>query len=271
MNQKKQIINDHFAVIGGDKRSIATANQLETLGYSVSVFGFNPDIVVNNGIERASSLQEALTDANYIILPLPCDIDNDKVNTPLYNEIVLLHDLIEMVKENQIVFAGKMNKLMAAELEIRNIPYFDYTKRDEFAVLNAIPTAEGAIEIALRELPITLNGAQCLVLGFGRIAKALSHYLNGLGSHVTVAARRQSHIASTKTFGYSSLNIYHLPHSINQFQVIFNTIPFQILDRKTLQNVAKDCLIIDLASKPAGWMIILEKIPYFLEKIFTFF
>ena len=38
----------------------------------------------------------------------------------------------------------------------------------------------------------------------------------------------------------------------NKYEIIFNTIPYLILNKNILKNVRKDCLIIDLASKPGG-------------------
>ena len=36
---------------------------------------------------------------------------------------------------------------------------------------NAVPTAEGAIEIAIAETPFTIHGSKSLVLGYGKIGK----------------------------------------------------------------------------------------------------
>lgn len=252
MNKEKYINKNSFAIIGGDNRSIATAEQLCGLGLDVCIFGFNPDIVCSAGVLRAQSLREAIADADYVLLPLPCSTNTETLNTPLYDSTILIHDLIAHLEENQTVFAGKIDKLFRAGLETRSIAYYDYTEREEFSVLNAIPTAEGAVEIALRELPITLNGSNCLVLGFGRIGKALTHCLSGMGAHVTAAARRHSDLAWIKAYGYEALPMKALHYHTGKFQVIFNTVPHLILDREALLTVAKDCLIIDLASKPGG-------------------
>lgn len=252
MNKEKHIKKTRFVIIGGDNRSIATADQLCGLGLDVCIFGFNPEIVCRAGVMRAQSLRAAIDNADYVLLPLPCSASTETLNTPLYDGTILIHDLIAQLEETQIVFAGKIDKLFRAGLETRGITYFDYTEREEFSVLNAIPTAEGAVEIALRELPITLNGSDCLVLGFGRIGKALTHCLSGMGAHVTAAARRHSDLAWIKAYGYEALPMIALHDHTGKFHVIFNTVPHLILDREALLTVAKDCLIIDLASKPGG-------------------
>lgn len=49
----------------------------------------------------------------------------------------------------------------------------DYLQREELAIANSVPTAEGAIQLAMEELPITISGARCLITGYGRVGQAL--------------------------------------------------------------------------------------------------
>lgn len=42
-------------------------------------------------------------------------------------------------------------------------------------VANAVPTAEGAVQVAMEELPFTLHSARVLILGFGRVGKLTAH------------------------------------------------------------------------------------------------
>lgn len=117
---------------------------------------------------------------------------------------------------------------------------------------NAIPTAEGAIEIAISETPVTIHGSKCLVLGYGKIGKILSKDLYGMGAQTYAAARKYADLAMIEGHGYEPLPIGILESGISDFDIIFNTIPALILDDKILSKVRKDALIIDLASKPGG-------------------
>ena len=133
-----------------------------------------------------------------------------------------------------------------------NCQCIDYLNREELSILNAIPTSEGAIQIMMEELPITLHDSNCLVLGFGRIAKVLSHMLTGLGAHVACCARKHSDLAWIRTLGYRPMHISELSENVRNFDVILNTIPAQILTREVLDKTKTDVLVIDLASKPGG-------------------
>lgn len=241
-----------FTVLGGDYRSTATATQLSELGFTVKCYALGPAPEVAEDILYPKSLQEALEGADYILLPLPCSSGDGLLNTPLSDESISLLDLAGLIRENQRVFGGKMDKVFCAALEEKGIRHDDYAQREEFSVLNAIPTAEGAIEIALRELPNTLNGSRVLITGFGRIAKVLAYMLRGMGARVTVAARKHTDLAWMKAYGYDAVHIQDMKNELSRCGVIFNTVPYKLFDREALHLLQKDCLLIDLASKPGG-------------------
>lgn len=117
---------------------------------------------------------------------------------------------------------------------------------------NAIPTAEGAIEIAISETPITIHGSKSLVLGYGKIGKILTKDLYGLGAETFAAARKHADLAMIEGHGYEPLPFTSLKNRIHEFDIIFNTVPSLILGGEVLKNVRKDALVIDLASKPGG-------------------
>ena len=134
----------------------------------------------------------------------------------------------------------------------KNITVFDIVKREELAVLNAISTAEGAIQIAINETPRNVHGNNVLVLGFGRIGKVLSKMLDGIGAKVACEARKTTDLAWIKAYGYEPINLIELKEHLHKFDIIINTIPYIVLTKEMLQEVKEDALIIDLASNPGG-------------------
>ena len=113
-------------------------------------------------------------------------------------------------------------------------------------VCNAVPTAEGAIEIAMREYLGTINSSKCLITGYGRIGKVLAQMLKGLGADVYVSARRKESLAWIKLNGYTPVDHKSLINS-GEYDIIFNTVPAQILDSHIMARIATGALIIDLA------------------------
>ena len=76
---------------------------------------------------------------------------------------------------------GRVDPVTAAPAAERGLTVRTHFAREELAVANAVPTAEGAIQIAMEQLPITIHGARVLVVGFGRVGRALAQRLAALG------------------------------------------------------------------------------------------
>ncbi len=240
-----------FAVIGGDLRQVKLIKSLVVDGYHVSVLGFN-NVEIGIEVSNGQTIEEAVQDVDYIIAPLPCTVDDTTVNAPFCDEPICYKELFKCISDKQLLIGGKISEKIMNLAKIYNVFPIDYFDREELIVLNTIPTAEGAIQIAMEELPITLHNSRCLVLGFGRIGKVLSKMLAGIGAKVTVEARKHSDIAWVKSYGYQGIYLYEIGNYIGKFDIIFNTIPKVMLDQQTLSKISKECLVIDLASKPGG-------------------
>ena len=246
MNAKKS-----FLVLGGDLRQLKLASALVSDGYNVKIFGFE-GIAIHKDVKVSDSLEEAIKDIDVVIAPLPASIDNDTINASFYKKDIFFNDIFKCMNKNQLFLGGKLSDKIVNLSKVYNIYAIDYFEREELTILNAIPTAEGAIQIAMEEMPITIHNSNCLVLGYGRIGKILSKMLYGLGAKVTVEARKHKDIAWIKSYGYNAVHINDLSEVIGEADVIFNTIPSVVLNMELLSLIKKDCLVIDLASKPGG-------------------
>lgn len=117
---------------------------------------------------------------------------------------------------------------------------------------HAVPTAEGAIQIAMEQLPITLHGARVLVVGFGRVGKLTAHRFRALGARVSVAARKWADLAWAEAYGYAPEHLESLDECLCAYDLVVNTAPAKVLDASRLAQLEPDCLVIDLASRPGG-------------------
>ena len=52
--------------------------------------------------------------------------------------------------------------------------------------------------------------------------------------------------------GYKPLSLCDLKSKINDFDIIFNTVPAMLLDGNLLKLMDKEALVIDLSSRPGG-------------------
>ncbi len=173
-------------------------------------------------------------------------------NAPFSEEKAELAGVLDALRPGQVVCAGRASPALLELARERELRLFDYFDREELAVANAVPTAEGAVQLALEELPITLHGARVLVVGFGRVGKLTAHRFQALGARVSVAARKWADLAWAEAYGYVPERLEQLDGSLCAYDLVVNTAPAQVLDAARLEQLEPDCLVIDLASRPGG-------------------
>ncbi|MBQ3073100.1 MAG: dipicolinate synthase subunit DpsA [Ruminococcus sp.] len=237
-----------FGVIGGDKRQLYCARSLCDDGYDVAIGGFDAVSEMKN-IEVTTPFEAALM-SEIIVLPLPCLSKSGRIPAPFSKEDVILSDDLLRAMKGKRVFCGMADALRSKFPALSDTLY-DYYLREEFAVLNAVATAEGALEIAMKNYEGTINASRCLVCGYGRIGRALTGMLTPLGADVTVSARKASDLAWIKSVGARAVRSEKLIEE-RGFDIIFNTVPHKILNCVLLARIATDALVIDLASGEGG-------------------
>lgn len=245
------LLNKTVLVVGGDLRNVHIAkllsenNKVFTVGQSKS----------EQNVENATTVSKLLKDElffDYIIFPLPISNDDITVNSPFSDEVIKIEDIISLACAKTHILGGRFSDALRRRLDALRLGYTDYLLREELAVLNAVPTAEGALQLALEELPVTIFGLDVLIIGYGRISKVLSVILKAMGANVTVSARKFSDLAWIQINGFTPIQTADISQVIEKSQLIFNTVPAWVLDEALLSKVKKDCLLIDLASKPGG-------------------
>ena len=240
-----------FSVIGGDIRFIRVCERLAEQGFSVLSAGLGEDLKESKTLKKCSA-EYAVKNSDYIILPLPATSDNLYISSPNSNTKIPVESVVSNLSSNQVVFGGKISKSLVKTISATGAECEDYLEREDFAVQNAIPTAEGAISIAMQEMNRTVYQSRCLVTGYGRIAKILGRYLQSLGAFVTVAARKTSDLVWAEAQGHHAIHTRDILSDGQKYDLIFNTVPSMLFDSEKLQYIDSDCIIIDLASKPGG-------------------
>ncbi|HEX3016795.1 MAG TPA: dipicolinate synthase subunit DpsA [Caproicibacter sp.] len=238
-----------FGVLGGDRRQISLAESLVLNGYEVYTCGFEKEDF--NADVKKAVLDELIKKCRIIILPLPVTLDGINLKMDYCDEKIKLDDAFAEKMRGKRVFGGMMERLYRTSEIWKEIDTADYYTREEFAIRNAVPTAEGAIEIAMREYPGTISGSRCLVAGFGRVGKILAWMLRGIGAKVTVSARRPADLAWIESYGYDSVLTARIGFE-ERYDLIFNTIPSMIFNRRVLSELRGCSLLLDLASAPGG-------------------
>lgn len=239
-------MNKHKILIaGGDMRQIYCADRLSR-EFKIGIAGFDQDSLPD-GITLPFADISAPTKYDCAVLPVP-PLDNEgNICTPCSSGTLTVTALKELISDNAVIFAGKVSDRLKATFP--NAVIYDYMLSEELNIKNAVPTAEGAVLLALKELPVTLNGLKVLIVGMGRIGTALVRILQGFGSDITAAVHNPRGAAKARLYGIKAVPTKRLNGS---YDLVFNTAPRLVFDRNTLEKFDNSTLFIDLASKPGG-------------------
>ncbi|RPF46878.1 dipicolinate synthase subunit A [Thermodesulfitimonas autotrophica] len=236
------------SVVGGDHRAVFVAEEFLKEGAQVRLAGHEVAVA---GVQAAGTVEAALRGANAVVFPLPGVSDDGYVATP-GKPLSLSEEDLAVLSVGTPVFTGFARKFLREVANRRGLKLVEIAERDDFAILNAIPSAEGAIQLAMEHLPVTIHGSAAFVLGFGRVGMTLARMLTALGARTTVVARDAAQRARAMEMGCRVADFGRLPVLAGEADVIFNTVPALVLTAKILKATRPDVLIIDLATRPGG-------------------
>lgn len=239
------------AVVGGDGRQIAVAEALTSLFPEVRIYG-PPQAVIPEGLLPSESLNEAIKGAKIIVLPISGMNDAGLVRGYRVDQMIDFGNWLEILPEGTLIVAGSLTAKWLRKMDALHLQAMQYAEDDELAILNSIPTAEGAVQIAMEELPITIHGSTVAVIGFGRVGLTVARLFKALGARVLVVARRPAVLARAYEMGCEMLHWDSLAAHAGSADIIINTIPAPVVTANVLARVKPEVLIIDLASAPGG-------------------
>ena len=218
-------------VLGGDERQKYLTENLKSKG-------FNAEHIYNS-----NNLKNIIKSSDYIVLPLPSTKDKITVFNTISDDKIYISDLQEFINEQ---------KVFTCKLMLEGKKCEDYSTNEAFAIKNAVPTAEGAVALAVLHSKKAIFHSKALVIGNGRIGKILSNTLKNMGADVTVSARRETDLSFIEAFNMKKIETSKIGSVAKNFDFIFNTVDFPVIDTEFLKSVKKDALIIELASHPGG-------------------
>jgi dipicolinate synthase subunit A len=228
------------------------AEELNRLGAKVKLVGFSKEYA-RDGLDIVESLENALENAKVAIAPMAGTDDEGKINAPFSSKpLYLTKTNLGLMRGDGLFLIGTAKPIVKKLCADNNLKLIELANLDEIAIPNAIPTAEGAIQLTMEKLPITINGAKAAILGFGRVGFAVNKILKALNADTVVVARKLSALALAEEMGAKTSTFDNLLDAIQDVDVIYNTVPHLVLTREVLMALPRNILIIDLASAPGG-------------------
>jgi len=240
-------------LLGGDARQLEVIRKLTELDAAVYVAGFEGLRAPLDGAVHAELSVELLEGADALVLPAVATDDNGAI-TALFSEreLTLGEEHIASLPKHCKVYTGMAKPYLRQLCAKHGIALVELFDRDDVAIYNSIPTAEGAVMMAIQNTDITIHGSVCMVLGLGRTGFTLARTLQGLGARVKVGVRREEHFARATEMGFEPVYIKDLAGSTANIDLLFNTIPTMIVTAQMIAGLPSRAVIIDLASKPGG-------------------
>lgn len=209
-----------IAVAGQDARQQEAAKALEQAGWR---------------------LTEPGSKAQLLLLPMPLRMEEKE-----------LANLLAKLRPGTLVLAGVVGSQAAARIEGAGCRLVDYARREELALGNAVPTAEGCLQLLLAGRSRTLWGSRVAITGFGRIAQLVARDLAALGARPLVLARSPAQLARAESWGLDTAPLDQLADRVKGLDCAVNTVPALLFTRQVLAGMEKGALVVDLASAPGG-------------------
>lgn len=240
-----------IALCGGDARLLSAASLFAKNGYSCAVWKCAPGDC--GGAVRCHELRHAVDGIGAVILPVPAFTSAGRLTcTSDERTGIDAQTLFAALPPETKIYAGKVPDLIRRIAGEYHLPLFDYAEQEEFSILNAVPTAEAAIQIVMNRLPVTISGSKFVIIGYGRVGKALAQRLIALQGTVVVAARSPAARAAAESDGCTTISVADYLNSPLPCAACFNTVPAPIIHDECVTSA--DCrLFIDLASSPGGF------------------
>jgi len=242
-----------LALIGGDQRYVQAINHLADNNATLYIDGFIDANISHPNVHQLKTEQIPFEQLDGIVLPVTGmdDTGNIALHYP-EEKTMLTENMMNKTPDSCVIYTGTANDYLRKFAEKCNRKLIVLFERDDMAIANSIPTAEATLQIAMEETDFTINGANVLITGFGRIGITIARLFHQMGANVTVAARKSADFARITEMRMEPVHMNQLRKAVRKCDITINTVPHLVLTQDIISSMTKDALIIDLASHPGG-------------------
>ena len=231
------MISKTVLAAGGDRRQLALLPLLRRGPWQLDTLGLGEG-------DPAGLTYDGL------VLPLPA-LRQGKVPT-LEGPSLELIPLLSRLKPGGLVVGGAFSPGCRERIQSFGYELEDVMEREGLVWENAKLTAQAVPVLLGMEDGIFLRGKGVLVLGGGRVARALWPVLKSRGAKVTAAARSPAQLGLAEQAGVESVPLKEMKPALGQADLVINTIPALVLGKGELAELSPETLVLDLASAPGG-------------------
>lgn len=221
---------EKFLIIGNDKKQQACRNRLNERGFVAACCD-------------GEAVFDEMRHYSSIILPIPT-----LANGCISGTRLTLSELEQELSREQRVFYGNLDYSPFGE---KSVSYYN----ESFLVKNSRLTAQGVLRLMLENTDKDLSTLKAAVLGYGRCGKAICKSLRANGVSTFSVSRKAYSAVLAENDGLEAMQYNEFYEKISGFDVIVNTVPYNILGRESMERLTKRNIYIEIASKPYGFNI----------------
>lgn len=198
---------------------------------------------------RLKYIKELLTQNGDLVFDFESNLSNIKsedicIVSPAYK---WKSEVVSKLPRNVRVFGGNYDENLKESFS--KINYYNMMENEDFVLKNASYTAEGFLADLISNTKYSIFERKILVLGSGRVAKAVEYLLYKLGVKFDTAMRSQKEYQHAKLLACQSFMLDEVKKNLSNYDCIINTIPSVIFDKDDVERLSKDCVVFELASK----------------------
>lgn len=143
---------------------------------------------------------------------------------------------------------GKLSDEQVKILKQKKIQHINLMSDEIFTVKNANLTSEAVLSIIIEKTKVSIFESAVLILGGGRIAKALAVMLKGLGVQFAIVSYNPIKFPSYFSFSDKCYYRENFVRDLEKYNVIVNTIPAKIIGEDIVEKIKKETVFIETAS-----------------------
>ena len=252
-------------VLGGDLRGRWLAEYMEQQGHEVTCFHVmdfplpeNSRFLEDRSLSTASTLKAAVSASHWILGPMPFSRDGVHLTTAApakeagsqapSQPAVTLAALADVLLPGQILAGGGIPEQFFLACARRQITVLDLLEDEALTQANAVLTAEGLLSILIAKTSFSLVRRKFLILGFGRCGKEIARLLSFFSRDIFIYDKNPECMELAGTQGLGAF-----PGQWEDYDVVINTIPAQVLTEQQLARLPAHCMLFDIASAPFGF------------------
>jgi dipicolinate synthase subunit A len=239
------------AVVGGDRREVEYLRGLKADGADVRACGLPDEAEEVMGHPQTETAEEAVSGADAVFTTVVYVTEEGELFTPGWDGEVY-QDAFSHMDPGSTLFIGTSTPEIDGYAEETGFDVVEYGDDDELMLLRAPTIIEGVLGITIDHTDVSIHDSQSVVLGFGRMGFSMTKTLEALGAHTTVVARDGAQLARARELGARPVHLDNLKAAVGAADMVFNTVPVEIVTRDVLEEMPRDCFVLDLASTPGG-------------------